>query len=151
MAFSFNPFTGNFDQVQGSAGIGDSIGSGTEGSVLFLGTSGVLAQDNSNLFWDDANNRLGIGHTSPAGQVSAKAASFVSSGQYFSGFSSAGSLEAALRQGSISGYGGNLYLGNATHYMQLEMNLFYPQLKTNANNFNFLTDTSYARFQFGGS
>ena len=29
--------------------IGDTIGSGTAGSVLFLGTSGVLAQDNANL------------------------------------------------------------------------------------------------------
>lgn len=33
----------------------------TSGSVLFAGPSGVYAQDNANLFWDDTNNRLGIG------------------------------------------------------------------------------------------
>ena len=34
--------------------------------MLFAGAAGVLAQDNANLFWDDTNNRLGIGTTSPA-------------------------------------------------------------------------------------
>lgn len=33
----------------------------TQGSVLFANSTGGLAQDNSNLFWDDTNNRLGIG------------------------------------------------------------------------------------------
>jgi hypothetical protein len=36
----------------------------TQGSVLFIGSSSV-AEDNSNLFWDDTNNRLGIGTNSP--------------------------------------------------------------------------------------
>jgi hypothetical protein len=45
--------------------IGGSITSATAGSVLFAGTSGVLQQDNSNFFWDDTNNRLGIGTTNP--------------------------------------------------------------------------------------
>lgn len=30
----------------------------TPGSVVFAGTSGVYNQDNANLYWDDANNRL---------------------------------------------------------------------------------------------
>jgi len=50
----------------GSMAIGGSITSATAGSVLFAGTSGVLQQDNANLFWDDTNNRLGIGTTSPS-------------------------------------------------------------------------------------
>src|SRR3990167_5644328 len=37
----------------------------TAGSVLFAGTSGILQQDNANFFWDDTNNRLGIGDTTP--------------------------------------------------------------------------------------
>jgi hypothetical protein len=37
----------------------------TTGSVVFAGASGVYTQDNANLFWDDTNNRLGIGETSP--------------------------------------------------------------------------------------
>ena len=38
----------------------------TTGSVVFAGASGVYSQDNANLFWDDSNNRLGIGTVSPA-------------------------------------------------------------------------------------
>ena len=50
----------------GSMAIGGSITLATAGSVLFAGTSGVLQQDNANFFWDDTNNRLGIGTASPA-------------------------------------------------------------------------------------
>lgn len=38
----------------------------TLGSVLFASSSGQIAQNNSNLFWDDTNKYLGIGTTSPA-------------------------------------------------------------------------------------
>lgn len=38
----------------------------TQGSVVFAGASGVYTQDNSNLFWDDTANYLGIG-TAPSG------------------------------------------------------------------------------------
>jgi hypothetical protein len=37
----------------------------TLGSVLFAGPSGIFAQDNTNLFWDDTTNRLGIGTATP--------------------------------------------------------------------------------------
>ncbi len=37
----------------------------TTGSVIFAGAAGELAQDNANLFWDDTNNRLGIGTAAP--------------------------------------------------------------------------------------
>lgn len=37
----------------------------TLGSVPFVGTGGLLSQDNTKLFWDDTNKRLGIGTTSP--------------------------------------------------------------------------------------
>jgi len=36
----------------------------TEGSIIFMGSS-ALTQDNSNLFWDDTNKRLGIGTANP--------------------------------------------------------------------------------------
>ena len=36
----------------------------TTGSIFFS-NSGTVAQDNTNLFWDDTNNRLGIGTASP--------------------------------------------------------------------------------------
>ena len=37
----------------------------TAGSIVFAGASGVYSQDNSNLFWDDTNNKLGIGTSDP--------------------------------------------------------------------------------------
>lgn len=45
----------------GTMAIGSSITSATEGSVLFAGASGVLAQDNTNFFWNDTANQLQIG------------------------------------------------------------------------------------------
>ena len=38
----------------------------TLGSVLFAGTSGLVSQDNANLFWDNSANRLGIGNAAPS-------------------------------------------------------------------------------------
>ena len=42
----------------------------TQGSALFVGPSGTIAQNNSQFFWDNANNRLGIGTTSPSQTLS---------------------------------------------------------------------------------
>jgi|DEB0MinimDraft_3_1074331.scaffolds.fasta_scaffold05803_2 hypothetical protein len=50
----------------GGISIGDAVGSGTAGSILFVDASTNLAQDNTQLFWDDTNNRLGLGTTSPS-------------------------------------------------------------------------------------
>lgn len=52
--------------------IGSPVGSGTVGSVLFVGSGSVLAQDNANLFWDAAAFRLGIGTTTPATKLEVK-------------------------------------------------------------------------------
>jgi len=49
----------------GGIAIGDSITSATQGSVLFAGAAGVLAQNNAAFFWDDGNARLGIGTATP--------------------------------------------------------------------------------------
>lgn len=40
----------------------------TAGSVIFSNGT-ILTQDNANLFWDDTNNRLGIGTTAPGQQL----------------------------------------------------------------------------------
>ncbi len=37
----------------------------TTGSLIFAASSGVYSQDNSNLYWDNSNKRLGIGTNSP--------------------------------------------------------------------------------------
>ena len=38
--------------------------------MSFIGASGVLSQNNSQLFWDNTNNRLGIGTTTPTQALS---------------------------------------------------------------------------------
>ena len=40
-----------------------------QGSIPFIGAGGMVMQDNSNLYWDDTNNRLGIGTDSPGHQL----------------------------------------------------------------------------------
>lgn len=45
----------------GGMSIGGTITGATVGSVLFVGASGVLQEDNANFFWDDTNNRLALG------------------------------------------------------------------------------------------
>lgn len=57
---SLLPFSGPKSGGGGMA-IGGSVTSGTAGSVLYINGSGNLAQDNSNLYWDGTNHRLGIG------------------------------------------------------------------------------------------
>lgn len=50
--------------------VGGSIPSGTPGSILFVTPSATIGQDNTNLFWDDGNDRFGIGSSSPWGSLS---------------------------------------------------------------------------------
>jgi len=38
----------------------------TAGSLPFIGTGGLLSQNNANLFWDATNSRMGIGTNTPA-------------------------------------------------------------------------------------
>jgi hypothetical protein len=47
----------------------------TAGSVVFAGASGTYTQDNSNLFWDNTNKRLGIGTNTGANTLTVKEAS----------------------------------------------------------------------------
>ena len=54
--------TGTLPVGNGGSGTATAF---TAGSVVFAGTSGVYSQDNSNFFWDDTNNRLGIGSAAP--------------------------------------------------------------------------------------
>ena len=61
----------------------------TSGSVVFAGASGVYSQNNSNLYWDNTNNRIGIGTASPsytlhvAGQTFTSGTTLVGDGNYY--------------------------------------------------------------------
>lgn len=59
-------WTGTLDVTRGGTGTGTAF---TVGSVVFAGTSGIYAQDNANLFWDDTNNRLGIATATPLAKL----------------------------------------------------------------------------------
>ena len=52
----------------GNGGTGTSTAF-TAGSVVFAGASGVYTQDNANLFWDNTNDRLGIGIAVPTASL----------------------------------------------------------------------------------
>ncbi|TWW01369.1 beta strand repeat-containing protein [Chitinophaga pinensis] len=49
----------------GSLGGNFTLSSMTAGSVLFAGTGGLVSQKNANFFWDNSNNRLGVGVNAP--------------------------------------------------------------------------------------
>lgn len=54
--------------IQTQIGAKFTLPSLTSGSVLFSNGT-TIAQDNANLFWDDTNNRLGIGTSSPSTEL----------------------------------------------------------------------------------
>lgn len=51
----------------------------TQGSVIFAGAAG-FAQDNANLYWDDGNNRLGLGTTAPTTTLDVNGAATIRNG-----------------------------------------------------------------------
>jgi hypothetical protein len=64
--------------ISGTLGVGNG-GTGTAttfttGSVVFAGASGVYSQNNSQLFWDNTNNRLGVGTATPGSSIETTAA-----------------------------------------------------------------------------
>ena len=68
----------------------------TAGSVPFITGSGTLAQDNSNLFWDNTNKRLGIGTASPSQKLTINGGGIFIQGAVNADFS--------LRTGTGTGY-----------------------------------------------
>lgn len=46
---------------------------GTAGSVIFLGTGGIFAQDNASLFFNDSTNSLAVGDATPDGKFEVQA------------------------------------------------------------------------------
>lgn len=64
--FSNGSIFANIASGGGSGGnIGDAVTGGTPGSLLFVDTGPVLAQDNANLFWNASSLLLGLGTNTP--------------------------------------------------------------------------------------
>ena len=76
------------------------------GSILFRGST-AITEDNSNLFWDDTNKRLGIGTTSPTEKL-----------QVAGAIKSTGVITTALANSSVMDYnnGTNFYSYGADPY-----------------------------------
>ena len=91
-----NGFDGNISLV-GSVATLTITTALTTGSVPFIGASGALSQDNANLFFDDTNNRLGIGTNAPTTAIDVFGSGIIgrlngtSTNNTFLGFGSAGS------------------------------------------------------------
>lgn len=77
----------------------------TQGSVLFAGATGLPAQDNSNFFYDDTNNRFGIGLSNPSEK-----------------------LEVA---GNIKTTSGNKYIGTTQNFIDINRYGFLNNTETN--------------------
>lgn len=69
--------TGEWKPVSEVLSIGNTVGSGTAKSILYIGTMGELQQDNTNFVWDSTNNRLGIGTNTPSEEVHIKGNSVI--------------------------------------------------------------------------
>ncbi|MFC1644726.1 hypothetical protein ACFL08_01715 [Patescibacteria group bacterium] len=84
----------------------------TTGSLVFAGASGVYSQDNSNLFWDDTSDYLGIGNATPEvalhiGSTSSTLAAasdsvMVSGDLEVAGSAYLGAMEFAANSGAVS-------------------------------------------------
>ncbi len=113
----------------GGMAIGGSITSATQGSVLFAGASGVLAQDNSNLFWDNTNKRLAIGSTTTTFDIDVRKTTDGSVGFGVQNASGGTSAAAVFQLGRS--YGADYYV---SHYYAGDGNTVYTPLSYNIIN-----------------
>jgi hypothetical protein len=84
---------------------------GTTGSIFFAGATGTPTEDNNQLFWDNGNNRLGVGTASPSAKIDVQ-------GQIVGGFgaqTTGGTLDWDDTSNIISGNGYSLLHGSATN------------------------------------
>lgn len=90
----------------------------TAGSVVFAGASGTYTQDNSSLFFDNVNNRLGINTTTPTTSLHVVGTSLVTGTSTFTGNSTFnGTLQA---QGGLGFYA----LNSAFNQPEIELSEF---------------------------
>ncbi|MFT7565362.1 MAG: hypothetical protein ACI8V7_000360, partial [Candidatus Paceibacteria bacterium] len=75
--------------------IGNDVFSGTSGSILFVDSTGSLAQDNSNFYYGETNGYLGFGTSSPDVRlhIGSSTPSSISSSDYYNSAFISGDLE----------------------------------------------------------
>ena len=77
----------------------------SSGSTLFAGTSGQISQNNSQFFWDNVNNRLGVGTNAPSSKL-----------HIVGGTTNGAAIITGGASGNDVNFGGNLWLGSDTFY-----------------------------------
>jgi hypothetical protein len=111
----------------------------TTGSVAFVGAAGLMTQDNTNFFWDDTNNFLGIGNTgtpsAPLDIHNGTVGQLIQLNATSTNNSNIGFLNGGVGKWRI----GNVYNAGANDF-----NLYNIGLAANA--FSFLSATSAATF-----
>jgi hypothetical protein len=100
----------------------------TAGSVVFAGASGTYTQDNSNLFFNNTNKRLGIGTASPVDKLDVTGGFKISRATFVAPTSGSG-LEWSFREDNV---------GYLTAYDR--DNALYRSLSMGVANFNIDTD-----------
>ncbi|MEM0112987.1 MAG: hypothetical protein QW253_00110 [Metallosphaera sp.] len=87
----------------------------TAGSILFAGSGGLISQDNTNLFWDNTNKRLGIGTRTPGYRLDVNGTGrFTGSlrldggGMVYSTFQVSGTAFVLVNNGYFTSYNQNL-------------------------------------------
>lgn len=118
------------------------ITGGTAGRILFEGTGNVL-QESSNLFWDQVNNRLGIGTTTPSqtldvnGNIRSNSLIYATAGVY----------TGTINANALASNGGNIsVIGSGT----VGMVLFQSTRNVVIQNGGTFTDAGY-RLDVNGS
>jgi hypothetical protein len=99
----------------------------TAGSVLFANASGQIAQNNAQFYWDNTNNYLGIGTTSPSGPLEVVGAT--NSSVFSTGTAGYGSFY-ARGSGTNASY---LFMGNVTNGEQGRISTFNTGIITFSN------------------
>jgi hypothetical protein len=121
----------------------------TTGSLVFAGASGTYSQDNANLFWDDTNNRLGIGTASPSSVLHISSAT--ASGLLR--LSQTGTNISAIANFSTSGGSGEFSLdgsGNMVFRTQ-QGGLFFDNFAIGSGDINFRTNGANTRMSISNA
>lgn len=108
----------------------------TPGSVLFAGTGGLLSQNNAKLFWDNTNNRLGIGTATPS--YSLNVISTIPNDQVVQAVNSAttGTNYAGVFTSNGSGAAQNTGIYANASGATANYNLYLASLAASANNYS---------------